>query len=157
VTRFRAFTGDVSGNLIHRDILKPDGATFSASRAKDKLEFLASTDIWFRPCHFANAPDGTLYVTDIYRHVIETPESIPEEIRKKIDFYKGDTMGRIYRIVPNKPLRTGNLKPGLGKLSSADLVKHLANPNGWHRFTAHRLLLERQDRLACAHEATWAR
>ena len=42
-------------------------------------------------------------MTDIYRQVIETPESIPEEIRKKIDFYKGDTMGRIYRIVPNKP------------------------------------------------------
>jgi len=139
-------TGDVSGNLIHRDVLKPDGATFSASRAQDQVEFLASTDVWFRPCHFANAPDGALYVTDIYRNVIETPESIPEEIRKKIDFYKGDTMGRIYRIVPNKPLRTGNLKPGLGKLSSADLVKHLANSNGWHRFTAHRLLLERQDK-----------
>ena len=38
----------MSGNLIHRDVLKPDGATFSASRAKDKVEFLASTDVWFR-------------------------------------------------------------------------------------------------------------
>ena len=27
-------------------------------------------------------------MTDIYRQVIETPESIPEEIRKKIDFYQ---------------------------------------------------------------------
>lgn len=140
------FTGDVSGNLIHRDILRPDGATFSAHRAKDNVEFLASTDIWFRPCHFTNAPDGNLYITDIYRQVIETPESIPEEIRKKINFYNGDTMGRIYRIVANHPQRKGDLKPNLGALSSADLVKNLANANGWHRTTAQRLLLERQDR-----------
>ena len=139
------FTGDVSGNLIHRDIITPDGATFAAHRAMEKVEFLASTDVWFRPCNFTNAPDGNLYVTDIYRQVIETPESIPEEIRKKIDFFKGDTLGRIYRIVPNHPLRQGDLKPNLGAASSAELVKHLANPNGWHRQTAHRLLLERQD------------
>ena len=140
------FTGDVSGNLIHRDIIRPDGATFAAQRAMEKVEFLASTDVWFRPCNFTNAPDGNLYVTDIYRQVIETPESIPEEIRKKIDFFNGDTLGRIYRIVPNHPLRQGNLKPNLGAASSAELVKQLANPNGWHRQTAHRLLLERQDR-----------
>jgi putative membrane-bound dehydrogenase-like protein len=142
------FTGDVSGNLVHRDILSPDGATFSAHRAKDGVEFLASTDVWFRPCHFANAPDGNFYLTDIYRQVIETPESIPEEIRKKINFYNGDTLGRIYRIVPNHPLRRGGLKVNLGSLSTADLVKQLANPNGWNRETAQRLLLERQDRAA---------
>jgi putative membrane-bound dehydrogenase-like protein len=142
------FTGDVSGNLIHRDVIAPDGATFKASRAKDGVEFLASTDVWFRPCNFANAPDGNLYVTDIYRHVIETPESIPEEIRKKIDFYAGDTMGRIYRIVPNQPRRKGDLKPPMGSMNGAELVEQLANPNGWHRQTAHRLLLERQDRAA---------
>jgi putative membrane-bound dehydrogenase-like protein len=139
------FTGDVSGNLIHRDIVKPDGATFAAHRSQDGVEFVASTDVWFRPCNFANAPDGNLYLTDIYRQVIETPESIPEEIRKKIDFFNGDTLGRIYRIVPNHPLRRGDLKPALGAATSAELVKQLANPNGWHRQTAHRLLLERQD------------
>src|SRR5579872_566981 len=88
------FTGDVSGNLVHRDIIFPDGPTFRAHRAHDNIEFLASTDVWFRPCKFANAPDGNLYITDIYRQVIETPESIPEEIRKKINFYNGDTLGR---------------------------------------------------------------
>jgi putative membrane-bound dehydrogenase-like protein len=140
------FTGDVSANLVHRDIIRPSGATFVAHRAKEGVEFLASTDVWFRPCNFMNAPDGNLYLTDIYRQVIETPESIPEEIRKKINFYNGDTLGRIYRIVPNHPLRSGDLKPNLGALDSAGLVKQLANPNGWHRLTAQRLLLERQDR-----------
>src|SRR5262249_50134196 len=144
------FTGDVSGNLIHRDTLKEDGATFVAHRAIDNVEFLASSDVWFRPCNFANAPDGNLYVTDIYRQVIETPESIPDEVRKKINFFNGGTLGRIYRIVPNHPQRQGDLKPGLGAASTAELVKQLANPNGWHRQTAHRLLLERQDRSAVA-------
>ena len=139
------FTGDVRGNLVHRDGIVPDGPTFRAHRAKDKVEFLASTDVWFRPCNFANAPDGNLYVMDFYRQVIEGSEFIPEEIRKKINFFNGDTMGRIYRIVANHPLRRGDLKPNLGSLSSEDLVKQLANPNGWHRWTAHRLLLERQD------------
>ena len=108
------FTGDVSANLVHRDILRPDGVTFAAHRAKDKVEFLASSDVWFRPCNFANAPDGNLYVTDIYREFIETPESIPEEIKKGMDFWSGSDKGRIYRIVSNRPLRKGNLQPKLG-------------------------------------------
>lgn len=146
--RGSVFTGDVSGNLIHQDLIRPDGPTFAAHRAEDNVEFLAAKDVWFRPCNFANAPDGNFYFTDIYRQVIETPESIPEEIRRKINFYNGDTMGRIYRIVPNHPLPHGDLKPNLGAAGSAELVKQLANPNGWHRFTAQRLLLERQDRAA---------
>lgn len=140
------FTGDVNGNLIHRDILTPKGVTFSAHRGKDGVEFLASTDVWFRPCNFANAPDGNLYFTDIYREFIETPESIPEEIKKDMDFWSGSTMGRIYRIVPNHPRRKRDLRPSLSKATPAQLVEHLASTNGWHRMTAQRLLLERQDR-----------
>ena len=142
------FTGDVSGNLIHRDLIYPDGASLRAHRAGDEVEFLASTDVWFRPCNFANAPDGNLYFTDIYRQVIETPESIPEEIRKKINFYNGDTLGRIYRIVANHSSVHRNLQPNLGTLSSDRLVEQLSSANGWHRWTAHRLLLERQDTRA---------
>ena len=123
------FTGDVSADLVHRDIIRPSGATFVAKRAKEGVEFLASTDVWFRPCNFMNAPDGNLYLTDIYRQVIEPPESIPEEIRKNINFYNGDTLGRIYGVVPNHPLRHGDLKPNLGALDSAGLVKMLANSN----------------------------
>lgn len=146
--RGNVFTADVSGNLVHRDILTPDGVTFSARRAKEGIEFLASTDVWTRPCNFANAPDGLLYMTDIYREFIETPESIPEEIKKNMDFWSGADMGRIFRIVPNRPVRKGSLRVSLGAMSAAGLVKQLANPNGWHRQTAQRLLVERQDRTA---------
>ncbi|MDX1984450.1 MAG: c-type cytochrome [Bryobacteraceae bacterium] len=140
------FTGDVNGNLIRRDELKPSGVTFRAKAAKEGVEFLASTDVWFRPCNFANAPDGNLYFMDIYREFIETPESIPDEIKKSMDFYAGDTMGRIYRIVANNPRVKRDLRPKLGAMSSAELVKLFEHENGWHRQTAQRLLLERQDK-----------
>ncbi|MBI1788688.1 MAG: c-type cytochrome [Acidobacteria bacterium] len=142
------FTGDVNGNLVHRDILRPSGVTFTASRAKDKVEFLASTDSWFRPCNFANAPDGNLYMIDIYREFIETPESIPDEIKKNMNFYSGDTMGRVYRLAPSQPLRKRGLRAGLGRMTSVELVGLLNESNGWHRQTAQRLLLERQDKSA---------
>ncbi len=144
--RNNAFVGDVSANLIHRDVITPDGVTFKASRSKDGTEFIASKDQWFRPCNFANAPDGNLYVMDVYRLFIETPESIPEEIKKGMDFYAGDTMGRIFKIVSNKGQTTRNLKPNLSKASSEELANLLEHPNGWHRMTAQRLLVERQDR-----------
>ncbi len=142
------FTADVSGNLVHRDILKADGVTFSASRARENVEFLASTDPWFRPCGFSNAPDGNLYMPDIYREFIETPESIPEALKKDLNFWSGDTLGRIYRIVPNHPLKTRDLKPGLGAMEGVALAQQLTSTNGWHRFTAQRLIVERQDKSA---------
>lgn len=148
--RGNLFTGDVSGNLVRRDILTPDGVSFTAAPAKEGVEFLASTDQWFRPTNFANAPDGMLYVTDMYRQTIETPLSIPEELQKrlKLDFYRGDDMGRIYRIVPNNPRVKRSLRVDLSKASVTELVALIENANGWHRDTAHRLLLERQDKGA---------
>ncbi len=54
-------------------------------------------------------------------------------------------MGRIYRIVPNHPRKTRSLDVKLGSASAAELVKTLEETNGWHRNTAQRLLVERQD------------
>src|SRR5262249_44691969 len=137
---------DVSANLVHRDVMRRDGVNFIAHRAEEGKEFLASTDVWFRPCNFTVAPDGNLYVADIYREFIETPVSIPEELKKKMDFWSGVNTGRIYRIVPEHPERMRDLKVNLAKASTAELVDLLASTSGWHRQTAHRLLIERQDR-----------
>ena len=56
-----------------QDSLRPTDATFLASRADPNVEFLASTDNWFRPVNFANTPDGTLLMIDMYRETIEHP------------------------------------------------------------------------------------
>lgn len=142
------FTGDVAGSLVHRDLLKRSGVTFTASRppGEQDREFLASTDSWFRPCNFATGPDGNLYMVDIYREFIETPESIPEELKQNMDFYNGDDLGRIYRIVPKSAPPTRSARVQLDQAPSRRLVDLLSHPNAWWRFTAQRLLLERQDR-----------
>jgi putative membrane-bound dehydrogenase-like protein len=140
------FTGDVSANLVRRETLQSNGVTFLSKPAKDGTEFLASSDVWFRPAHFANAPDGNFYVLDMYREYIETPESIPEEIKKGLNFWSGDDKGRIFRLKSKQPRKQRPLTVALGKMSSAELVKLLEETNGWHRETAHRLLFERQDK-----------
>ena len=44
----------------------------------------------------ANAPDGCLYVIDMYREVIEHPRSLPPPIKKHLDLTSGRERGRIY-------------------------------------------------------------
>ncbi len=146
-----AFTGDAGGNLVHRKVLVPDGVLLSGRRPADEqgVEFLASTDTWFRPVHFQNAPDGCLYVVDMYREVIEHPWSIPEAIKKHIDLDSGNDRGRIWRIAPNGFRQPRRPMPGTQDV--AGLVGTLASPNGWHRETAARLLFERQDAAAVPH------
>ncbi|HVJ86214.1 MAG TPA: PVC-type heme-binding CxxCH protein [Caulifigura sp.] len=142
--RGNAFIGDVGGNLIHRKTLEPNGASFIANRADQKVEFVTSTDTWFRPVNFVNGPDGCLYILDMYRETIEHPYSIPEDIKSHLDLESGSEWGRVWRLAP-----PGFKEPkiaDLGKLASAELVPLLAHKNAWHRETASRLLYERQDK-----------
>ncbi|MCC6539115.1 MAG: c-type cytochrome [Bryobacterales bacterium] len=135
--------------LVHRDVWKPAGATFTASRAKEGVEFLASTDPWFRPVNFYLGPDGALYVLDYYRKVIEHPEWTSRETAEAKDIYDGQTMGRIYRVTPREP---GDAAPGaaasLGKAGDEELVRQLANPHVWWRRNAQRLLMDRRSERA---------
>jgi putative membrane-bound dehydrogenase-like protein len=140
-----SFICDPANNLVHRDQLVPHGATFVAKRVEPDSEFMASPDNWFRPVFLTTGPDGALYVADFYREVIETPDSLPDDIKRRIN---GESRGRgrIWRIVPDgfKPAK----KPALDKASSQELVQHLADPNPWYRLTAQRLLVEQQDKSA---------
>ena len=143
------FTGDVAGNLVHRDILSPtdNSPVFVAKRdeAEKSKEFLASTDSWFRPANFSQGPDGYLYLIDFYRQHIETPVSIPDDLKADMDFLNGTRLGRIYRILPTNASATENRTADLQKKSTAELVKLLSHPSRWWRLQAQRLILERQD------------
>src|SRR5262249_25873070 len=130
-------------NLVHRRALTPAGGTFVARRTELGKEVLASTDPWCHPVNLATGPDGALYVVGFYRHGVEPPQSVPEQLRKGIDWRKGAEHGRIWRIRPRgaRPAPA----PRLGKASSGELVAALEHGNGWRRDTAQRLLVERQD------------
>ncbi|MCE6989767.1 PVC-type heme-binding CxxCH protein [Dyadobacter sp. CY323] len=144
------FTGDVAGNLVHRDVMKslPGQPAYTATRSaeeKDK-EFLASTDNWFRPVNMALGPDGYLYLIDMYRQHIETPVSIPEDLKTDMDFANGEQHGRIWRIFPKAGEKRNVQLPDLRSKNSTELVSFLSHPNQWWRLNAQRLLLERQDK-----------
>jgi putative membrane-bound dehydrogenase-like protein len=147
-----SFTGDAGGQLCHRKVIRPsaDGITLVGERPADErgFEFAASKDTWVRVVNFANAPDGCLNLIDMYREVIEHPWSIPDEIKKHIDLNSGNNRGRIYRIVPEQGAERIGQKVTLASMSTEELVKTLAHPNGWQRDTAQRLLYERQDKAA---------
>ncbi len=107
---------------------------------------MTSSDIWFRPAQFANAPDGSLHVIDVCREVIEHPKSLPPDIKRHLDLTAGRDRGRIYRIVPRGFQHRKT--PHLADFSTAELVKTLEHTNAWHRETAARLLYQRQDKSA---------
>ncbi|MDA1313826.1 MAG: c-type cytochrome [Acidobacteria bacterium] len=141
-----SFTCDPVHNIVHRDILVPDGPTFTAQRAREGVEFLGSTDSWFRPVFTTTGPDGSLYVVDYHRPVVEHPEYAPKEILHQIQFDPPVQAGRIYRVVYDDAERYQ--RPNLTKASSAELIGYLAHPNGWWRTSAQRLLVERGDASA---------
>jgi putative membrane-bound dehydrogenase-like protein len=141
--RGNAFIGDVGANLIHRKIMTPSGASFVAKRAEENTEFVTSTDNWFRPVNFVNAPDGTLYVLDMYRETIEHPASIPEDIKALVDLESGHDRGRIWRLIGPDGQRM-KVEP-IGKLPPDQLIKQFWSPNSWNRETAQRLFVERGD------------
>jgi mono/diheme cytochrome c family protein len=141
------FVGEPAANLVGRIVLDTDGPAIGARKAYDRGEFIASTDERFRPVYFSNAPDGLLYVVDLYRGIIEHRISVTEYLRDQIlarTLDRPTGLGRIYRVVHETsvpdPLR---LEPAV---SSARLVALLSHPNGWWRDTSQRMLVERRDR-----------
>jgi putative membrane-bound dehydrogenase-like protein len=142
--RGNAFIGDVGGNLIHRKRLEPNGAIYQATRADEGVEFLASTDNWFRPVNFVNTPDGTLLILDMYRETIEHPDSIPDPIKRHLDLTSGKNRGRIYNLVPERFRKRPRLR--LSQATNSELVNLLADPDVYWRETAQRLLVEHPDR-----------
>lgn len=136
-----SFVSEPVHNLVHREIIRPDGVRFRSRRADDEMksEFLASTDCFFRPTTIRTGPDGALWIADMYRLVIEHPEWIPKSMQANWDLRAGSDRGRIYRVYPvgakPRPL------PRLDKLSPAELVAQLESPNGWIRDKAQQLLV----------------
>jgi putative membrane-bound dehydrogenase-like protein len=135
-------------NLVHREVLEPDGISFLSHRSSDeeRSEFLASSDNWFRPVMAKTGPDGALYIADMHRFVIEHPEWIPDDAKERLDLRAGHEKGRIYRVYPEgKQLRA---VPDLNALEIGDLVAAIDSPNGWQRDTIQQLLVERGDKAA---------
>ena len=59
-------------NIVHQDFLKPKDVTYVASKDPQRAEqeFIASSDLWFRPIHQRVGPDGALYILDFYNQAV---------------------------------------------------------------------------------------
>ncbi|MEP6663024.1 MAG: PVC-type heme-binding CxxCH protein, partial [Verrucomicrobiota bacterium] len=139
------FVTEPTVNIVHQDFLKRDGVSYIASRDPERpdKEFIASTDLWFRPIHTRVGPDGALYILDFYNQaVVHNDTRGPKHgannaaVRPDRDHY----FGRIWRVQHKdaKKLQA----PTLAGASFTNLLKALEHPNGWVRNTATRLLSE---------------
>jgi mono/diheme cytochrome c family protein/glucose/arabinose dehydrogenase len=142
-----AFITDSGTNLVHAYRVHDDGTgRLSAEDFYKKGEIFASWDERCRPVYLTSAPDGTLYVVDMYRGVVQDGFYWTDFLR---DYIKSREMelpvrlGRIWRIV-HESMRPA-AAPKLSSASSARLVETLSHPNGWWRDTAQQLLVQRSD------------
>ena len=113
-------------------------------------EFIRSTDPLFRPVDMATAPDGTLYVADMYRGIIQqaTWSGPGTYLRARIDQYALDKVyahGRIWRLT-YEGMERNRTQPRMLNETPAQLVAHLSHANGWWRDSAQQLLVLKQDK-----------
>ncbi|HEY2585767.1 MAG TPA: c-type cytochrome, partial [Tepidisphaeraceae bacterium] len=142
------FVCEPAGNLVIRETLAQDGVHIKATPDRpDGIEWLTSQDERFRPVSLYTAPDGTLYLIDMYHGILQhkayLSAYLADQIKQRHLEDEGQHRGRIWRIVAD------NQKPGpmphLSTATPAELVKTLSSPNGWWRDTAQRLLVQRQE------------
>jgi glucose/arabinose dehydrogenase/mono/diheme cytochrome c family protein len=138
------------GRLIRRTLITvEDGVTRLANAYEDQhSEFIRATDPLFRPVNMITAPDGTLYIVDMYRGIIQQANwtrkgSYLREQIEAHDLQKEIGRGRIYRL-RHEAFEPGP-KPRMLDETPAEWVKHLSHPNGWWRDTAQKLLVLRRD------------
>lgn len=144
------FIPEPVGRLIRRAKLNNTNGKITLKNAYEGEEFIASTDMNFRPVNSATGPDGCLYIVDMYRGIIQEGNWTKKGtyLRDQIDqkkFDKNIGRGRIYRVVYDgiKPDRT---LPRMLSLPSSQLVQYLGHANGWWRDNAQKLLVVRGDK-----------
>ncbi|MEX2397671.1 MAG: hypothetical protein WD491_11620, partial [Balneolales bacterium] len=146
--RSNVFVPEPAGNLVQRyEITENEDGSLLARNPYEDLEadFLTSTDERFRPVNIYSAPDGTLYIVDMYRGILQhhyyLTDYLKNEIRQR-GLENPIGYGRIYRIVHNSKDPGEDHK--LSLRTPEELVAYLDHPNGWHRDKAQQLLVERQ-------------
>jgi mono/diheme cytochrome c family protein len=130
---------------------KEEGLTYIQNQYIDsESEFIQSTDPLFRPVDIATAPDGTMYIVDMYRGIIQEGNWTQDGsyLRTKIQQYQMDDIvgnGRIWRLTYDGMPRSKE-KPRMYEETTAELVRHLEHPNGWWRDQAQQNIILRQDK-----------
>ncbi len=132
------------GNLIKRNIIDFESIKVTGQQAWQNREFLTATDQAFRPVNLYNGPDGSLFIVDMHRGIIQHRAYMSPYLREKVEETRLDTitgMGRILRVVPETAGRYS--APKIGDQAEA-LVAALSHPNVWVRDQAQHKLVQEQ-------------
>ncbi len=142
------FVCEPSGNLIKRNITRETGLILTAYDPHPGREFLASTDERFRPVYLTSGPDGSLYIADMYRGLIQHGAYVTPYLRDqtiKRNLVLPIHRGRIWKVVPEQ--FTMPELPKLSTLTAVNIIPYLSHPNGWYRDMAQKLLVEKGDEI----------
>ena len=142
------FVCDPTIHVVRRSFIsKRGGLDYFQKAESGDSEFLRSSDINCRFVNTATGPDGCLYVTDMYRGIIQDAPWLspgPREAIVEAGLDKNIQHGRIWRI------RHADHSPAAGpqmlEESTVELLRHLGHDNGWWRDTAQKLIILRNDR-----------
>jgi glucose/arabinose dehydrogenase/mono/diheme cytochrome c family protein len=138
------FFGEPAGRLVRRATIEVRDGITHLNNPYGHSEFIRSTDPNFRPVNFITAPDGTLYITDMYRGIIQEaawvkPGSFMRPHVQENQLEKNFGRGRIWRLT-YKGIKPGP-QPRMLDQKPAQLVPYLAHPNGWWRDNAQKLIV----------------
>ena len=140
------FVHEPTVSLVHNDMLSPKGATYLAQKeaGREDTEFLAGSDLWFRPIHARVGPDGALYVVDWYNQAAvhndtRGPAHGAHNAATRPD--RDHHFARIWRVQHKQAKKLTALS--LDTHNPAAWLQALSSENGWLRMTAHRLTTER--------------
>lgn len=144
--------GEPVGRIVRRIVSENvGGLTYLQNQyISEESEFIQSTDPLFRPVDMATAPDGTIYIVDMYRGIIQEGQWTQDGsyLRTKIQQYQMDDVignGRIWRL-SYEGMPRNTQKPRMYEESAKELIRHLEHPNGWWRDMAQQTLILRQDK-----------
>ncbi len=132
------------GRIVRRaKVVNQRGKTVLENVYKQR-EFIASTDMNFRPVNSATGPDVNLYIFDMHRGIIQQGNWTKPGyfLRNRIDslgLSKNTGHGRIYRVV-HEGYKQGP-KPTMLQEASSQLVAYLDHPNGWWRDNAQKQII----------------
>ena len=144
--RRSTFVAEPVHNLVHRDVIEPDGGGFRARRG-ERGPRVPRVDRRVVPagqllCRPGRRALRHRLLPEAHRAPGMDCDGISEE--SLAEFALGADRGRIYRIVPDGPV--GARAPSSRRRDNATLVSALSRGTLWWRRTAERLLIERKAR-----------
>ncbi|SFW26392.1 DUF7133 domain-containing protein [Chitinophaga sancti] len=135
------FVAEPCGNLVKRNIIQDSGYVVKGRQAYQKKEFLVSDDERFRPVSLYDAPDGALYIVDMYRGIIQHKTYLTPYLKNEIksrNLTNPLNCGRIYRIIP----AGAKIQPVALDNNPDKLLALLDSPNGWIRDKAQQMIID---------------